>query len=193
MAQQLQPEQVLGTAAPCTCSAPPCPHPLGPPLRHTMGVNGDGWGAFEQGFVSEPCLYIKIMSRGAGSGWGPLESILRVCSPQELSWEGGERPAWDLHTLKPSTPAPREKRGPQSSAQGARPASRQCPHPVSLTVTHCSKASRRPSEAADLGIYPGQSNPGHQAQSWSRCLPPVSPSPEISTGSSLKSRKTSAY
>lgn len=50
--QQLRLEQVLGTPAPCTCSTPPSPHPLGPPLRHTMGVNEDRNDTFQGDFCA---------------------------------------------------------------------------------------------------------------------------------------------
>ena len=42
------PEQVLGTAAPRTCSSPQPPPPPGAPLRRTMGGEEDGAGSFQQ-------------------------------------------------------------------------------------------------------------------------------------------------
>lgn len=91
-------EQVLGTTAPCTCSAPPVLL-LGPPLRHSVEVNEDGDGAFQQAFVSEPCLYIKTMSRWEGKEAGAQGSTPRVASPQIEPSSAGQAPSTEARQL----------------------------------------------------------------------------------------------
>lgn len=75
------PEQVLGTAAPRTCSSPQ-PPPPGAPLRRTMGGEEDGAGAFQQALcVWAVPLHENNAQRGGERSWGAEGSIAGLPLP----------------------------------------------------------------------------------------------------------------